>query len=215
VTAARSKDAEVKHPLFARFYDRLSHVMEKDVGQWREELLAGLSGRVVEVGAGNGMNFAHYPDTVGEVIALEPEPYLRSKAKAAAKAAPVYIVVRPGVADALELADASVDAAVASLVLCTVPEQGRALAELRRVLKPGGELRFLEHVRSSAPGKARFQNAADRSRIWPRIGAGCHCSRDTVAAIRAAGFELGELRELNVGPAWSITNPHVLGSAVR
>jgi ubiquinone/menaquinone biosynthesis C-methylase UbiE len=206
---------DVRHPLFARFFDRLSRVMEKELGRWREQLLEGLSGRVVEVGAGNGINFAHYPATVEEVIALEPEPYLRAKAETAAPAASVPVSVRAGVADALELEDASVDAAVMSLVLCSVPDQGRALAELQRVVRPGGELRFLEHVRSNAPGKGRFQTAADGSGIWPLMAGGCHCARDTVAAIRAAGFEVGGVRELNLGPSWMITNPHVLGSAVR
>jgi ubiquinone/menaquinone biosynthesis C-methylase UbiE len=207
--------ADVRHPLFARFFDRLSRVMEKEVGRFRQELLSGLSGRVLEVGAGNGINFSHYPASVEEVIALEPEPYLRAKAEVAARTASVPVSVRPGVADALELEDASVDAAVASLVLCSVPDQGSALAELRRVTKPGGELRFLEHVRSSTPRKARFQTGADRSRIWPLIGGGCHCARDTVASIRSAGFEVVEARELEFGPSWVITNPHVLGSAVR
>src|SRR5437868_764284 len=105
--------AELKHPLFARFFDRLSRVMEKEVGDFRQELLSGLSGRVVEVGAGNGINFSHYPPAVDEVIAIEPEPYLRGKAAEAARGAQVTVSVRPGVADALELEDASVDAAVA------------------------------------------------------------------------------------------------------
>jgi ubiquinone/menaquinone biosynthesis C-methylase UbiE len=207
--------SDQKHPLFARFFDRLSRAMEKEVGRFREELLSGLSGRVLEVGAGNGINFSHYPATVEEVIAIEPEPYLRGKAEEAASAAPIPVTVRSGVADALELEDASVDAAVASLVLCSVPDQGSALAELRRAIRPGGELRFLEHVRAAGARKARVQNAADRSGIWPLVGGGCHCARDTVAAIRAAGFEVVHTRDLDVGPSWNITNPHVLGSAVR
>lgn len=207
--------ADLKHPVFARVFDRLTPLMEKEVGRWRDELLDGLSGRVVEVGSGNGINFSHYPATVTEVIALEPEPYLRGKAEEAAKAAAVRVSVQAGVADSLDLGDASVDAAVTSLVLCSVPDQGTALAELRRVLKPGGELRFLEHVRSSGAGKARFQAAADGWGVWPLIAGGCHCSRDTVAAIRSAGFDVAAVRELNVGPSWSITNPHVLGRAVR
>jgi ubiquinone/menaquinone biosynthesis C-methylase UbiE len=207
--------SDQKHPLFARFFDRLSRAMEKEVGRFREELLSGLSGRVLEVGAGNGINFSHYPATVEEVIAIEPEPYLRGKAEQAASAAPIPVTVRSGVADALELEDASVDAAVASLVLCSVPDQGSALAELRRAIRPGGELRFLEHVRAAGARKARVPNAADRSGIWPLVGGGCHCARDTVAAIRAAGFEVVHTRDLDVGPSWNITNPHVLGSAVR
>jgi ubiquinone/menaquinone biosynthesis C-methylase UbiE len=206
---------DVRHPLFARFFDRLSRTMEKEVGRYREEMLAGLSGRVVEVGAGNGINFSHYPSTVDEVIAIEPEPYLRARAEDAAKTVPIRVTVRAGVADALGLEDASVDAAVASLVLCSVPDQQRALAELRRVTRPGGELRFLEHVRSSGERKARIQRGADRSGIWPLIGGGCHCARDTVGVIRGAGFEIVQVRDLDVGPSWNITNPHVLGRAMR
>jgi ubiquinone/menaquinone biosynthesis C-methylase UbiE len=207
--------AEVKHPLFARFFDRLSGVMEKEVGQWRHELLAGLSGRVIEIGPGNGMNFRHYPSSVTEVVALEPEPYLRAKAEDAARTAPVPVSVRAGVADALEVEDASFDAVVACLVLCTVPDQQAALGELRRVLKAEGQLRFLEHVRSEKPGKARIQTMLDGARIWPRLGGGCHCSRDTVSAIQAAGFRVESERRLDVGPSWVVTNPHMLGTAVR
>jgi ubiquinone/menaquinone biosynthesis C-methylase UbiE len=203
----------VRHPIFARFFDRLSRLMEREVAQHRHELLAGLSGRVVEVGAGNGMNFQHYPSTVEEVVALEPEAYLRDKAEETARDAPVRVTVRDGLADPLPLQDGDFDAAIASLVLCTVPDPGRALGELRRVLKPGGELRFLEHVRSERPRKARLQDRLDRSGIWPRVGGGCHCARNTVAAIEAAGFDIERVESLEFGPSWIITNPHVLGSA--
>jgi ubiquinone/menaquinone biosynthesis C-methylase UbiE len=204
---------EVRHPIFARFFDRLSRMMEKEAGEHRDELLAGLSGRVVEIGAGNGLNFRHYPTSVEEVIALEPEAYLREKAENAALGAPVRVSVRDGVADQLPLEDESVDAAVASLVLCTVPDPGRALSELRRVLKPGGELRFLEHVRSDSPRKARIQERLDGSGIWPRLGGGCHCARDTVGAIEAVGFQVDRVRSFALGASWMHTNPHVVGAA--
>jgi ubiquinone/menaquinone biosynthesis C-methylase UbiE len=208
-------DIEVRHPFFARFFDRLSKAMERELGPRRDQLLAGLSGRVIEVGAGNGINFAHYPELVGVVVALEPEGYLRSKAEVAAQAASIDVSVQPGLAEELPFPDASFDAAVACLVLCTVRDQSRALAELRRVLKPGGELRFMEHVRSPKPGRARVQTLADGSRAWPWIAGGCHCSRDTVAAIQGAGFEVTRVQDIEFDPSWMITNPHVLGTATR
>jgi ubiquinone/menaquinone biosynthesis C-methylase UbiE len=159
------------------------------------------------------MNFRHYPFAVGEVVALEPEAYLRDRAERAARDAPVRITVGDAAAYPLPLQAASVDAAVASLVLCTVPDPASALAELRRVLKPKAELRFMEHVRSERPRKARLQQRLDRSGIWPRVGGGCHCSRDTLAAIQAAGFTLERVRSLDIGPAWAVTNPHLLGVA--
>jgi ubiquinone/menaquinone biosynthesis C-methylase UbiE len=204
---------EVRHPLFARFFDRLSRLMEREAGEHRDELLSGLTGRVVEIGAGNGMNFGHYPRDVEEVVALEPEAYLREKAEKAARLAAVPISVRDGVADPLPFEDDEFDAAVASLVLCTVPDPERGLAELRRVLRPGGELRFMEHVRSESPRKARIQARLDGSGVWPRLGGGCHCGRDTVGAIRAAGFSVERVRSFNLGPGWMHTNPHVIGLA--
>jgi ubiquinone/menaquinone biosynthesis C-methylase UbiE len=206
-------ETKVHHPVFARFFNRLSALLEKDLGAQRDRMLAGLSGRVLEVGAGNGMNFGHYPHTVGEVVALEPEPYLRGKAEAAARQATVRVEVQDGVADELPFAPGSFDAAVASLVLCTVPDPARALSEMRRVLKPGGELRFLEHVRSERPQKARVQKLLDGSAVWPLIGGGCHCSRPTATTIEAAGYEIQEIDSFDVGPAWGITNPHVVGVA--
>ena len=205
--------ADVRHPVFARCFDRLSKLMEREIGDHRDELLADLRGRVLEVGAGNGINFGHYPETVTEVVAIEPEPYLRERAERAAAEAAVAVSVRGGTADPLPVADAEFDAAVASLVLCTVPDQAQALAELRRALKPGGDLRFMEHVRADGGIKAGVQGALDRSGIWPFVGGGCHCSRDTVAAIEAAGFEIDLMRNFNLGPSCGPTNPHVLGVA--
>jgi ubiquinone/menaquinone biosynthesis C-methylase UbiE len=203
----------VRHPIFARVFDRMSPMMENEVGRHRSALLVGLSGRVLEIGAGNGMNFRHYPASVTEVVALEPESYLRAKAEQAARRAPVPVTVRNGVAAPLALDDGGFDAAVASLVLCSVPDPLRALSELRRVLRRNGELRFLEHVRSDRPRAARLQQRLDRSGIWPRAAGGCHCARDTVAMIDAAGFHIEQIRSVDVGPSWMHTNPHVLGVA--
>jgi ubiquinone/menaquinone biosynthesis C-methylase UbiE len=199
--------------VFARLFSVLVRLMEREAGQHRDELLAGLRGRVVEIGAGTGMNFGHYPREVEQVVAVEPEPYLRAQAMEAARAAPVPVSVVGAVADALPLEAESFDAGVCCLVLCTVPDANRALAELRRVLQPGAELRFFEHVRSPAPPKARVQRAFDRSGLWPSIAGGCHCSRDTRTTIERAGFTIEHSQPIDLGPAWGITNPHVLGRA--
>jgi SAM-dependent methyltransferase len=204
---------DIRHPLFARFFDRLTPVMEKDLGPFRDQLLAGLEGRVLELGAGNGINFSHYPRTVTEVVAIEPEPYLRGKASAAAARAPVPVTVRAGVAGELDLQPGSVDAAVCSLVLCSVPDQSAALRDLRRVLRAGGQLRFLEHIRGGGAVKPRLQSGLDRSGLWPALVGGCHCGRDTVGAIRQAGFDVTTTRTIDLGPSWLATNPHVLGTA--
>jgi ubiquinone/menaquinone biosynthesis C-methylase UbiE len=211
-----SEQTKVSHPLFARAYLWLS-VKEEEAGraEHRDEALAGLSGRVVELGAGNGLNFAHYPETVDEVVAVEPEPVLREHAERAAADAGVRVTVVDGVADALPLEDESVDAAVASLVLCSVPDQALALAEVRRVLRPGGELRFYEHVLSRARGLARFQRFSDAT-YWPHISGGCHMARDTAAAIERAGFEIEAQRRWAYRPSPILPpEPMILGVARR
>jgi ubiquinone/menaquinone biosynthesis C-methylase UbiE len=178
----------------------------------RSEMLAGLSGTVIEVGAGNGLNFGHYPRSVERLVAVEPEPRLREAAAAAAASAPVPVEVVDGVAERLPLDDASVDAGVACLVLCTV-DADAALAELRRVIRPGGELRFYEHVVAQTPGLARVQRLADRT-FWPHIAGGCHASRDTAAAIERAGFTLESCRRFPFSPAPVLPAvSHVLGRA--
>jgi ubiquinone/menaquinone biosynthesis C-methylase UbiE len=188
----------VNHPLFARLYARVLAKNEPaEMRERRVELLAGLHGRVVEVGAGSGANFPHYPATVTEVVAVEPERYLREEAVRAAQQAPVPVTVVDGVADALPLEDGSCDAAVACLVLCSVPDQASALAEIRRVLVPAGELRFYEHVLASAPRTARLQRTVDKL-FWPRCFGGCHTARDTPRAIADAGFEITDQKRMRL-----------------
>ena len=206
----------VQHPIFARLWSVMSRHEPAEIRRHRDELLAGLSGRVIELGAGAGSNFAHYPAAVTEVVAVEPEPYLREQARAAAARAGVRIEVVDGDADALPAEDGSFDAAVACLVLCTVPDQARALAELRRVLRRGSELRFYEHVRSERPALAFSQRAVDRV-FWPRAFGGCHTARDTLSAIDAAGFEVDDQRRMWVNPlpiAFPVAT-HAIGRAHR
>ncbi|REF00505.1 class I SAM-dependent methyltransferase [Thermomonospora umbrina] len=206
-----------RHPFFARFYARTSTRLEKSIGPHRATLLEGLAGRVIEIGAGNGLNFAHYPAAVTEVIAVEPEPHLRSLAEAAADRASVPIKVVDGLADGLPVEGGSCDAAVTSLVLCTVPDQDRALAEVLRVLRPGGRLRFFEHVRATAPGRRRVQKTLDGLGVWPWFGGGCHCSRDTRAAIERAGFTIDTFTELTMADTGMPfpAAPQILGTATR
>ncbi|KMS78644.1 methyltransferase type 11 [Streptomyces leeuwenhoekii] len=185
----------VHHPLFARCYDRVSTATETRMGMGavREKLLVGLSGRVIEIGAGNGLNFAHYPGTVAEVVAIEPERVLRRSAMEAALRAEVPVDVVPGAAEALPVKSEGLDAVVLSLVLCSVRDVPRALAEVRRVLRPGGEVRFFEHGRGGGRVMGVTQRALDRT-VWPALSGGCHLSRDPVAALREAGFEIGPYR---------------------
>ena len=185
------------------------------VGDQRRELLAGSAGRVIEIGAGTGANFPLYPAGVLEVVAVEPEPYLRGRAEAATAGSSVPVRVVDAVADQLPFEDASFDVAVASLVLCSVADQPTALAEVRRVLRPGGELRFYEHVRAESHGLASVQRAADV--VWPFFGGGCHASRDTLRAITGAGFAVEHVRRFSFRPCFigALTAPHILGLARR
>src|SRR6266566_1157810 len=210
------REEKVHHPIAARLIERTMRTAEKrGQGEHRRRLLAGLAGRVVELGAGSGINFRHYPDSVTEVVAIEPEAYLRGLAEQAAATAPVPVRVVAGVSGALPLEDASCDAGVACLVLCTVPDQRRALAELARVIRPGGELRFYEHVVSRRPFGARLQRFADAT-YWPRLAGGCHRSRDTGHVIEEAGFRIESCDRFPFSPGPPLpADPHILGVARR
>jgi SAM-dependent methyltransferase len=209
-------DEAVDHPLFARLYLRMASGRKAHgEDEYRRKLVAGLSGRVIEVGAGNGLNFPFYPAAVDRVLAVEPEPLLRAAATKNATEVPVPVEVIDGVSGRLPADQGSFDAGVASLVLCSVPDQQRALEEFRRVIRPGGELRFYEHVVATRAVAARLQRLADAV-FWPRVGGGCHLSRDTGAAIERAGFAVESIERFSFTPGAPVPPlPHILGVARR
>jgi SAM-dependent methyltransferase len=206
----------VSHPVFSRVYPYIARAAEKGGGaEHRRTLLATLEGRVIEVGAGHGLNFAYYPPEVTEVVAVEPEAHLRELARRAAAQAPATVRITAGSAEALPAADGEFDAAVASLVLCSVPNQDVALREIHRALRAGGELRFYEHVLARKSGTARVQRVLDAT-IYPFLAGGCHCARDTGAAIQHAGFEIEREERIAFKPSVLVpTIPHILGAARR
>jgi SAM-dependent methyltransferase len=206
--------SRLQRPRFARLYLGVAEEADRRGGaEHRRRLLAGLGGTVVEVGAGHGPNFRYYPPEVTDVLAVEPDATLRAAAERAAAAAPVPVRVVAGHADALPAADASVANVVTSLVLCSVADPHRTLAEVRRVLVPGGTLRYYEHVRS-AGAKGLVQDAVRP--LWTRIAGGCHPNRRTGDVVRAAGFTVDTedrftWRPARLGPA----SDHLIGSAHR
>lgn len=207
----------IRHPIFARFIVKMGAAApDSQKASHRRELLNGLSGRVIEVGAGNGLNFPYYPETVSELVAVEPEPYLRRHAQKAAEHAAIPIRVIDAVAEALPAPNASFDAGVVSQVLCSVSKPDAALSELFRVIRPGGEIRFYEHVRASGAALRLVQRVADRL-IWPRLGGGCHTGRDSLAAIARAGFAIEECRRFDhrLCLLFLPETPHALGRGVR
>ena len=211
------RTTDIARPRFARMYLRSAAGAElRGATDHRRRLLEGLRGTVVEIGAGHGLNFPLYPGEVSEVVAVEPEPTLRSQAETAAESATVPIRVLAGVADELPLEDESADAVVASLVLCSVPDQQRALAEIRRVLRPESELRFYEHVIPHCQPKRLLLQVIDRSGVWPAIAGGCHPARDTTEAIMQAGFDIEEIERFGFSAQrFQPLIPHILGVARR
>jgi ubiquinone/menaquinone biosynthesis C-methylase UbiE len=198
---------------FTALYDRMTKATEEaGLREIRREALSAASGRILDVGAGTGANLEHYPEAVSELVLAEPDPHMLRKlrSRAAAEARPTEVLAAP--AERLPLGDASVDTVVFTLVLCTVPDPQAALAEAARVLRPGGRLIFVEHVRSEDGGLARWQDRLEKP--WRFLADGCHCNRDTVAAIEASPLtvEHAEASELPKSPP--IIRPLVRGSAI-
>ncbi len=203
----------VRHPIFARLYPRMARAMDRGgMTERRTELLAGLTGEVIEIGAGSGANFAHYPAGVTRVLAVEPEPHLRAVARAAAERAPVPVEVVDGLAERLPGGDGTADAVVYALVLCSITDPDPVFGEIRRVLRPAGEFRFLEHVRADTPGLVRVQRFMDAT-FWPRIAGGCHLGRDTAAAIEHAGYTIQRVERFRFPDLRTPMSSHILGVA--
>jgi ubiquinone/menaquinone biosynthesis C-methylase UbiE len=179
----------------------------------RRELLAGAGGRVVEIGAGTGANLDLYPEGLGGLALVEPDPHMTKQLRQKLAASPRSAEIVEAPAERMPFGDASFDTAVATLVLCTVPDPGRAVAELARVLKPGGRFLFIEHVRAEDAGLARWQDRLEKP--WRFLGDGCHCNRDTVATLSASSFSQGEVERGQLPKAPPIVRPLVRGSAVR
>jgi len=203
----------VSHPRFARAFARAVGEMDRrGAREHRHRLLSRATGTVVELGSGTGANFGLYPASVLQVIAIEPEPSLRALSEEAASRAPVPVTVLDAVAEALPLPDGSADTIVASLVLCSVTEPARAIAECRRVLRADGVLLFYEHVRSQNGLVAAAEDLV--TPLWSRLAGGCHPNRNTVRILESGGFEIMDADRFGFAPG-ALTPPvaHVLGAA--
>jgi ubiquinone/menaquinone biosynthesis C-methylase UbiE len=206
---------------FAALYDRfLEGTEEAGLRDIRRDVLAAASGRTIDLGAGTGANLVLYPAAVTELVLAEPDPHMAKRLRkrlgesgqgdGAGESAPTARLVEAPAED-LPFEDASFDTAVFTLVLCTVPDQRAALAEAARVLKPGGKLLFVEHVRAEDPGLARWQDRLEKP--WRFFGDGCHCNRDTVASIEASPLELQSVERAELPKSPPIVRPLVCGTA--
>jgi ubiquinone/menaquinone biosynthesis C-methylase UbiE len=198
---------------FAALYDRgLKATEEAGLGRMRAELLAEARGRTLELGAGTGINLDLYRDPVEELVLVEPDPHMakRMRERLSRSSRQATIVEAP--AERLPFESASFDTAVSTLVLCTVPDPVAAIAELERVLKPGGRLLFIEHVRAEDPGIAGWQDRLEKP--WRFLADGCHCNRDTLATLTGSGFEVAAVEHDRLPKAPSIVRPLIRGSAV-
>lgn len=201
---------------FAAAYDRgLKATEDAGLRETRRKVLAGASGRTIDLGAGTGVNLELFPAAVTELVLAEPDEHMLKRlrvklSQARGEGAAAEAVQAP--AEKLPFADDSFDTAVFTLVLCTVPDPAAALAEAARVLRPGGKLLFVEHVRAEEPGLSRWQDRLEKP--WRFLADGCHCNRDTVAMIEASPFTLDHVDRGSLPKAPPIIKPLVRGSAV-
>jgi ubiquinone/menaquinone biosynthesis C-methylase UbiE len=197
---------------FSALYDRCFKASEEaGLRDMRRDLLAGARGRVLELGAGTGLNLDLYPDSVTDLTLTEPDPHMFKQLRKRAEESGRKAEVVQAPAESLPFADDSFDTVALTLVLCTVPNPAASLQEIKRVLKPDGQLLFLEHVRSPDPKLAKWQDRLEKP--WRFLGDGCHCNRDTVAAIEAAGFDLADLERPEFPKVVPIVEPMAKGSA--
>ena len=199
--------------MFSALYDRAFEASEEaGLREMRADLLNQARGRVLELGAGTGLNLELYPrEGLDSLTLTEPDPHMfKQLRQRAEKVCAGADLVEAGAED-LPFGDDSFDTVVVTLVLCTVPDQPATLREIKRILRPGGQLLFLEHVRSNHPDLAKWQDRLEKP--WRFLGDGCHCNRDTVAVITTAGFELGKIERDELPKAPPIVRPLVRGSA--
>jgi ubiquinone/menaquinone biosynthesis C-methylase UbiE len=203
---------------FSALYDRMFKAAEESgLRAMRRQTLSGAQGRTIDLGAGTGANLGLYPEAVTELTLAEPDPHmlrqLREKVSTSTTGSDTPAEIVAASAESLPFDDDSFDTVAFTLVLCTVPNPAAALGEATRVLKPGGRLLFLEHVRAEQPGLARWQDRLERP--WRFVGDGCHCNRDTIATIESQpGLELQGFERAELPKAPQIVRPLVSGSAV-
>jgi ubiquinone/menaquinone biosynthesis C-methylase UbiE len=198
---------------FSALYDRMTRATEEaGLREMRRQTLAQARGRTIDIGSGTGANIGLYPEAVTGLVFAEPDPHMIKRLRPRVREAGLDAEVVQAPAERLPFEDSSFDTAAFTLVLCTVPDPAAALAEAGRILKPGGRLLFVEHVRSKDPGAARWQDRLERP--WHFFADGCHCNRDTVANIEAAGFTLEEASDDELPKAPPLVKPAVRGSAV-
>ena len=199
--------------IFAAGYDTFQASLERNfMGALRGEMLAGARGRVVEIGSGTGTNLAHYPRTIDELVCTEPEEPMAKRLRKKAEDSGLNVSVVHAPAEELPFEDDSFDTAVATLVLCTVTDPGRSLREIARVLRPGGRLIFIEHVRAEDPGLAKWQDRLHP--LWIRFGHGCNCNRPTLENIAASPLEVESHERGRLPKVPPIVRPLVTGVAV-
>ena len=199
------------HPLFSRLYTWLARAEDSGaIGHYRTKVSAELSGRVLVVGLGPAEDLHHLPEAVTEVVAVEPSASMRQMAVDAVARAPFPVEVIDAVGESVPLADNSVDGVLFAYVLCTVDDPDAVVAEALRVLRPGGTIAVLEHVKAQ---EGTWMRRAQRviSPVWPWSSGGCRCDRDTRATLAAAGLDVSDLNDLRMAPVPPVA-PGLMGT---